>query len=150
MRGERTATLLPRGATLTATAVSRIAVEPPGAYLYEPDGAVIRAHLVEQLAAELGATKIDEDIAFLSTGTLVATPFARAFRVDAVLPFNLKRLRGRLRELGVGQVVIKKRGSPIDPQMLERQLRLQGDRSAVIVLTHVMGKPSAMICDVSG
>ncbi len=150
MRGERTATLLPSGATLTAMVVPRIAVEPPSAYLYEPDGAVIRAHLVEQLAAELGATKIDEDIAFLSTGTPVATPFARAFRIDEVLPFNLKRLRGRLRELGVGRVVIKKRGSPIDPQMLERQLRLQGDRSAVIVLTHVMGKPSAIICDASG
>jgi hypothetical protein len=110
---------------------------------------VIRAHLVEQLAAELGATKIDSDIAFLSHDTRVETPFARSFRIDEVIPFNLKRLRHWLRERNIGQVVVKKRGSPIDPQELERQLRLEGDHAAVLVLTHVLGKPSVIICDVT-
>ena len=63
------------------------------------------------------------------------------------MPFNLKRLRQWLREREIGQVVVKKRGSPIDPQALERQLRPEGDRSAVLVLTHVLGKPSVIICD---
>ncbi len=149
-QGTRTATLLPSGATLRAGGPTDVATEPPKAFLYEPDGAVIRAHLVEQLAAELGATKIDDDIAFLSTAEHQSTPFARAFRIDETLPFNLKRLRQWLRERGIGRVVVKKRGSPLDPQALERQLRLQGERSAVIVLTHVLGKPSVLVCDVAG
>jgi hypothetical protein len=147
-RGARTATLLPSGVSLTTTDVEPIAVEPPRAFLYEPDGAVIRAHLVEHLAEQINATKIDAEIAFLSSDHHVTTPFARAFSVHDVLPFNLKHLRRYLRERGIGNVVIKKRGSPLDPQELEHALRLQGERSAVIVLTHVMGKPSVIICDV--
>ena len=148
MRGRRTATLLPSGVSLTAADVAPIPVSPPQGYLYEPDGAVIRAHLVEQLAARIGATKIDEEIAFLSTSTRVETPFARGYRIDDVLPFNLKQLRRYLRERGIGRVVVKKRGSPIDPQQLERQLRLEGQAAAVLVLTHVAGKPSVIICDI--
>ncbi|CAA9211594.1 MAG: FIG00945369: hypothetical protein [uncultured Chloroflexia bacterium] len=147
VRAERSATVLPAGATLSASAVEPIPSTAPRRYLYEPDGAVIRAHLVEHLAAELGATKIDDKIAFLSGDEQRVTPFARSFRVDDVLPFNLKRLRQYLRERSIGRVVVKKRGSPIDPQVFEQQLRARGDRSAVIVLTRVLGKPATLICD---
>ncbi len=149
-RHGRTATLLPSGATLNAIELPAIAVAPPASYLYEPDGAVIRAHLVEQLASEIGATKIDDDIAFLSTATRVETAFAHVFCIDEVMPFNLKRLRRWLQDRRIGRVVVKKRGSPIDPQTLERQLRPEGEGSATIVLTYVMGKPSVIICDVRG
>jgi SAM-dependent methyltransferase len=145
-RSTRSAVLLPGGQVLQDAPTPPIPVVAPLSYLYEPDGAVIRAHLVEQLAAQLNAAKIDESIAFLTTDSLVDTPFARAFRVLETMPFNLKRLRARLRELDVGQVVIKKRGSPIDPQVLEKQLRLSGSRAATIVLTRVQGQPSALLC----
>ena len=144
-QGTRSATLLPGGAALHWQAVPEVAVRPPGAFLYEPDGAVIRAHLVEQLAHQLDATKIDTDIAFLTSDALVATPFARAFAVHETLPFNLKQLRARLRSLDVGKVVVKKRGSPIDPQTLERQLRLVGSRSLTVILTHIQGRPSVIL-----
>ncbi|MFN2189603.1 MAG: transaldolase family protein, partial [Candidatus Promineifilaceae bacterium] len=58
----RRATLLPGGATLTDFPVGSVEVAEPKEYLYEPDGAVIRAHLVEQLAHGLNATKIDDNI----------------------------------------------------------------------------------------
>jgi SAM-dependent methyltransferase len=145
-RSTRSAVLLPGEHVLQDAPTPPIPVLAPLSYLYEPDGAVIRAHLVEQLAAQLNAAKIDESIAFLTTDVLVETPFARAFRVQETMPFNLKRLRARLRELGIGQVVIKKRGSPIDPQVLEKQLRLDGPHSVTIVLTHVQGQPSALLC----
>ncbi len=147
----RSATLLTASgqvATLHETDGRPVPAIPPLHYLYEPDGAVIRAHLVEQLAILIGAAKIDDDIALLTSDTLVETPFARAFEVHEVLPFNLKRLRTRLRELEVGSVVIKKRGSPLDPQELEQQLRLvrSHPRSLTLVLTHVLGQPSVVLC----
>ncbi len=148
-RGKRTATVLPAGVSLIFMPTPPIEVRPPRGFLYEPDGAVIRAHLVEQLAVELGATKIDTEIAFLSSDNHVETPFARSYRVDEVMPFNLKRLRQWLRERGIGHVVVKKRGSPIDPQALEHQLRPQGPHAAVLVLTHVLGKPNVIVCDVT-
>jgi hypothetical protein len=145
-RSRRSAVLLPDGHTLDFKPTPAIPVGAPLNYLYEPDGAVIRAHLVEQLAVELNAAKIDESIAFLTTERFVETPFARAFQVLEVLPFNLKRLRTRLRELDIGQVVVKKRGSPIDPQVLEKQLRLHGSQALTLVLTHVQGQPSVLLC----
>lgn len=149
----RSATLLTpgsdQGVTLYASDGPAVSVGQPRRYLYEPDGAVIRAHLVEPLARLIDATKIDAEIAFLTSDRLTASPFARAFRVDEVLPFNLKRLRARLRELGVGHVVVKKRGSPIDPQVLEQQLRLDKtstSRALTLVLTQVQGQPSVILC----
>src|SRR4051794_23922047 len=43
----RTATLLPTGDVLTAAGAPAPAVAPPGRFLLDPDGAVVRAHLVE-------------------------------------------------------------------------------------------------------
>jgi SAM-dependent methyltransferase len=144
---QRRATLLPGKHTLTSSQdASDIAVTRPQAYLYEPDGAVIRAHLVEQLANVLGASKIDEDIAYLTATGVVPTSFARAFAVEDVLPFQLKRLRHYLRERQIGQVTIKKRGSPLDPDTLRRRLRLTGEGlHRVLFLTHVMGEAAVII-----
>ncbi|MEK7729389.1 MAG: class I SAM-dependent methyltransferase [candidate division KSB1 bacterium] len=138
------ATLLPGGQTLTQQEeVSRCSA--PRAYLYEPDPAILRAGLVKTLAAQLDAYQIDEDIAYLTSAQLVATPFARAFALTEVLPFNLKKLRERLRALQVGCVTIKKRGSPLEPEALVRQLKLSGTEHGVVFLTHVLGKPFVLL-----
>ena len=143
----RRATVLPAGATLTGEGEigGTIVAGPPGAILYEPDSAVIRAGLVEDLARQLGATKLDPDIAYLTADRLLPTPFARAYRVAEALPFGLKRLTARLRVLDAGEVTVKKRGSPLDTDRLARQLRGQGPRSLTVILTHVLGRPFALI-----
>ncbi|MDT8305541.1 MAG: hypothetical protein RRC07_06360 [Anaerolineae bacterium] len=148
LRGDarRRATLLPSGATLTDRDLppEPIAVTGPQEYLFEPDGAVIRAHLVEVVADRLGATKLDDDIAYLTAPRPGTTPFARCFKLEAALPFQLKRLRHWLRANDVGQVTVKKRGSPLDPQELQRQLRLEGSRHVILFLTQVRGDPHVL------
>lgn len=123
------------------------ALAPPDHVLYEPDPAVIRAGLVAELAAQIGAAQIDPDIAYLTAPTVITTPFARSWRVLEWLPFSLKRLRARLRALDAGTVTVKKRGSPLDPNTLARQLSGTGTRALVVVLTHVAGRPAALICE---
>lgn len=144
---QRRATLLPAGDTLTSAGDTgeHVPVEQPGPYLYEPDGAVIRAHLVEALAQQLGAAKIDDDIAYLTAGSPQPTPFARCFVVEEAMPFHLKQLRHALRERGVGRVTVKKRGSPLEPETLQRRLRLEGEAHAILFLTHVQGEPYVLI-----
>jgi hypothetical protein len=146
----RRATLLPGEHSLTNLPEAEktpIPVGPPLAYLYEPDGAVIRAGLVEELALQLGdLRKLDEDIAFLTGDQLKETPFARSYQVLEFMPFNLKKLSRRLQDLQIGQVTIKKRGSPLDPQQLERALKLKGDQHLILVLTHVQRKPFVLFC----
>lgn len=145
----RRATLLPEGDTLSSEpeggAEESVPVVAPGSYLYEPDKAVIRAHLVEPLARRLGASKIDPDIAYLTAERVQLTPFARCFAIEASFPFQLKRLRHYLREQRIGRVTIKKRGSPLEPDALRQQLRLSGDRHRVIFLTQVSGQATVLV-----
>lgn len=141
----RRATLLPGEQTLTDSSGDEVPISYPRAFLYEPDGAVIRAHLVEQLARKLMAHKIDDTIAYLTADQAHATPFARCFRIEDVFGFNLKRLRAYLRERFIGRVTIKKRGSPLDPGALLPQLRLKGEDHCYLFLTQVLGEHTVII-----
>ncbi len=141
---QRRATLLPGGHTLTGVAAP-LPIHAPGAYIYEPDPAVLRAGLVTLLGEGIGAAQLDPDIAYLTADDLVATPFARAWSVEGWLPFSIKSLRAYLRERNVGRVTVKKRGSPLQPEALIRSLRLQGDEERVIFLTHLDGRPISVI-----
>jgi hypothetical protein len=145
----RRATVLPSGATLVPAGGGPPPVGPPGAWLYEPDGAVIRAGLVAEVAAALpGGRLLDPTIAYVAADAPAPTPFARGWRVTDVLPFSVRRLRALLRARGTGRVTVKKRGSAVEPEALRRQLRLPGTGpEAVVVLTRVAGAPTALVCE---
>jgi hypothetical protein len=140
----RRATLLPGGDTLTGTARPAPA-GPPGRYLHEPDGAVIRAGLVADVAERIDGRLLDPSIAYVTTDEPHRTPFATAYTLTDVLPFNVKRLRALLRERGVGTVTVKKRGSAVTPEELLRHLKPRGAGSATVFLTRVDGAPSMLI-----
>jgi SAM-dependent methyltransferase len=146
----RRATLLPGGDTLAGDGSRRGEAGPVGRYLYEPDGAVIRAGLVADLAGLMAARLLDQTIAYLSTDAPVATPFATGYEVLDVLPFGLKRLRELLRARGVGRLTVKKRGSAVEPETLRKQLRLSGPREATIVVTRVAGEQSVLVVEPLG
>ncbi|MFI7588168.1 SAM-dependent methyltransferase [Spongisporangium articulatum] len=116
-----------------------------GAYVYEPDGAVIRAGLVAQVAVQVQGRLLDRSIAFVTADRYVETPLATCFAVEEVFPFGLKSLRTWLRDRGVGRLTIKKRGTAVDPDQLRKQLRLQGDNEATIILTRVSGRQSVLV-----
>lgn len=143
--GSRRATLLPGGDVLRHVPGPPVPVVAVDRYLLEPDGAVIRAGLVEEAARLLGAQKIDSDIAYLTSGSPADSPFVTSYRVESVMPFNLKRLRAHLRALGVGAVTIKKRGSPVTPEELRGRLDLHGDGSRTVFLTKVGGDPTVIV-----
>ena len=144
--GGRRATLLPGGHSLAATGVP-VATGPVGRYVYEPDGAAIRAHLVGEVAEMVGGRLLDPMIAYITGDEPISTPWAARYETTEVLPFSLKRLRGVLRERRIGNVTIKKRGSAVDIERLRSDLRLSGDQSCVVILTRIMDKPSVIICD---
>ncbi|MGY1848908.1 THUMP-like domain-containing protein [Blastococcus sp. SYSU DS1021] len=122
---------------------------PVRGWLHEPDPAVIRSGLVSLVAADLGANLVDPTIAYLTTDTRADSPWVSSYRVDEVLPFNLKKVKALLRDRGVGRVVVKKRGSAIEPETLARQLRTDAPGTAIVVVTRVAGAPTALVCDVT-
>jgi SAM-dependent methyltransferase len=141
----RRATLLPSGATLTGPGTVQAPVGPVRRYVYDPDGAVVRAHLVAEFASTVDGTLADPAIAYVFTDRYAASPFGRGYEVTDVLPFSLKRLRALLRDRGVGRLTIKKRGSAIDPAALRRQLDPRGTGEATVILTRVRNAPTALV-----
>lgn len=139
-----------RAAELTAKEKAPDAeVGPLGAVVWEPDGAVIRAHLIGTLVRAHDGHMLDPHIALYTTSddTPPPWPVAAGFRVRDALPFDERRLRQRLAALDVGTLEVKHRGVPCDPEALRARLRLRGPASATLLLTRVVGKRVAIVCD---
>ncbi|MGW1991108.1 THUMP-like domain-containing protein [Embleya sp. NPDC001921] len=144
-RGGLRATVLPAGAALASGPARRAPVGPVRRYLYEPDGAVIRAHLVAEVGELVDGNLVDETIAYLTSDKLVPTAFASVYEITDVLPFNLKRLKALLRERGVGNLTVKKRGSAVEPEEVRRRVGPTGPNAATVLLTRVAGAPTMLI-----
>jgi SAM-dependent methyltransferase len=112
-----------------------VEIRPPGRYVYEPDDAVVRAHLVTSVASDVHGWLLDSHVAYVSSDVLASGPLARGFEVLDVLPFREKSLRAALRARNVGSLTIKKRGVLVTPEELRRRLRLTGTETATIIVT---------------
>ena len=119
-------------------------VGPVRGWLHEPDPALIRSGLMSLVADD--ATLVDPTIAYLTSDAPAEGPWLSSYRISEVLPFNVKRLKAHLRSRGIGRVVVKKRGSPVEPATLAHRLRGPGSDSAVVVVTRVAGAPTVLIC----
>jgi SAM-dependent methyltransferase len=119
----------------------------PGGFLYEPDGAVIRAGLVQAVAAGVSGGLVDEHLAYVVSDAAYRTPFARSYRIVEELPHREKPLRAALRERGVGRLTIKKRGVTVVPDELRKRLALTGEGEATIVLTRAAGRGICLLVE---
>jgi hypothetical protein len=149
--GVRRAALVVRGeSAMELTAATDAAdepVRPLGEFVHEPDGAVIRARLIGDVARSLQAGMLDEHIAYLTSDAALTSPFVSSFRVREQLPADTKKLAKALRERGIGRLEIKKRGVDVDPAALRKALSLKGDASATLLLTRVGSKRLALLAD---
>ncbi|MBH0129867.1 class I SAM-dependent methyltransferase [Salinibacterium sp. NK8237] len=133
-------------AELTAAADS---VDEPagelGQFLYEPDGAVIRARLIGDLARQLNGRMLDTSIAYFSADAAVASPFAACFEIVEDFTLDKRSLKKELAARKIGTLEIKKRGVDIDPAAFRTSLSLKGENSATLILTRVAGKRRALL-----
>ncbi len=135
-------------AELTAEADSQDeGVGPLGEYLYEPDGAVIRARLIGDLTRTLGGRMLAPTIAYITSDTAVETPFASAFRVVADFALDQRALKREIAARGIGTLEIKKRGVDIDPAAFRTALSPKGDASATLFLTRVGSRRRAILAE---
>ncbi len=140
----RRATLLPGGATVTEAPETDCG--PVGNYLYEPDGAVVRAGLVTAVAAVVDGWLLDPRIAYVTADKLVPTPLASAYEIVEQLPYKEKALRAWVRAQDIGTLEIKKRGVDLDPAVLRKKLAPKGTTSATLVITRIGRDAVAYSC----
>lgn len=118
-----------------------------GTYVYEPDGAVIRARLIGDLGRSIGARMLDAQIAYLTSDEASSTPFASCFRVIERFAFDEKTLKRELAAREIGVLEIKKRGVDIDPAVLRTRLALRGTESATLIVTRIGDKRVALLAE---
>lgn len=141
----RRATILPGGLTLSADQL--VKKQPIGSaqeYVFDPDPAIVRAGLEEQLATCLGIVPLDYQIAIFTGRNPIQSPFVNSFRVEWATRFHLAHLRVHLREKGVGRVTFIKRGSKLDSDELLKKLKLEGEHHRIVILTRI-GREETMI-----
>ncbi|WP_156760616.1 class I SAM-dependent methyltransferase [Microbacterium karelineae] len=146
----RAALVIRRDSAHELTAPGDVEDEPVralGAFVHEPEGSVIRARLVGDVARALDAGPVADGIAYLTGDAEATSPFAQSFRVRETLPADPKVLGKALRERGIGTLEIKKRGVDIDPAALRRKLKLRGDGSATLIVTRIDGRRVAILAD---
>ncbi len=144
----RRATVIRGGAvhTLTGDGAGQAGAGAARRYLYDPDGAVVRSHLVAEFASTVDGVLLDPRIAYVTTDVATATPFGTRLEIVAELPYGLKPLRAAMRAHDIGVLEIRKRGLNIDPDRLRRELKLSGRTSATLVLTRIGTRPAAYLC----
>ncbi|QII00860.1 class I SAM-dependent methyltransferase [Rhodococcoides fascians A21d2] len=117
---------------------------PPGQYIVDPDGAVVRAGLVRHYGARFGLWQLDPRIAYLTGDTVPAG--VRGFRVLEQSKFSEKVLRQQLNRMDCGSVEILVRGVDVDPAMLRPKLKLRGSVALSVVITRIDRSAVSFVC----
>ena len=145
-KSEFRATVLPSGATVAGHPLEvAVPVVPLGAYLYDPDPAVVRAGLVDLVADQLGLGRLDAAEEYLTSEQRIVSPFVQTFEVLANLPNNERDLKGWLRTSGIGPLEIKCRHIPTQADALRRRLPLTGSLQGVVIIARLNGK-ARIVC----
>lgn len=117
----RRATILPEGHSFTGPAQPQAEVGELDKWIFDPDPSLLRAGLLGAFAAQHGLRVLDPAIAYLTGPKRVKSPFLDAFQVVDVQPLDPRKLRAALRDLGVGELMVRKRGIAERPQDLAKR-----------------------------
>ncbi len=143
-----------RRAVLAATGEMR-AVEPAppapvaetGAYLLDPDPALVRASGVDARAAEVGAARVDPRVDYLFADRLAPSPWVRGYRVLAIVSARRRDLLRVLSDPIPGTIVVKSRGFDPEETKWRRVLPCRAGGPARVLVFFARGRTRrAAIC----
>lgn len=100
-------------------------IKLPGNWLYEPDPALLKMRLVDQIAMQFGLSRLSRNAGYL-TGSHLLTGFpGKVFKVEEALPFKPRKVKSWLKNQGYGRVHIHQRGFPLTVNQLYSKLNLK-------------------------
>lgn len=130
-----------------STATEHAELGALGDYLYEPDNALIRSHLIGQFAETQNLNAISPEIAYLTGKEPISSPWLKGYQIIEEMPFDRKKLSAFLNKRDVGALQIKKRGADVVPEQLRKELNLKGSQPATIVITRVNNKHRVLLVE---
>ncbi|HHE31516.1 MAG TPA: hypothetical protein ENL07_02470 [Chlorobaculum parvum] len=102
----------------------RAVAEQPGAWLYEPDAAIIKARLTGELARQLHLKFLNRTVDYLTSDRLVERFPGRSFLIEECRPFRQKSFRKELAALGITKAAIQRRDFPLSVEELRKRYKL--------------------------
>ncbi|MDP1796619.1 MAG: class I SAM-dependent methyltransferase [Planctomycetaceae bacterium] len=140
------ATVLPSGETIAGHPLDAVAEQSGlGAYVFDPDPAVVRAGLVDLLAERLNLRRLDPAEEYLTGDHPLTSPFVQTFSVLEELPNNDREIRHAVRRREWGAVEIKCRHVPIAAESVRKKLPLEGKTPGVIFYLRIAGKTRCVL-----
>jgi len=125
--GQATSLLELPGASLTLT-------REVSQFVSEPIPCALAAGLAATIATAQQLRGLTAGGGYLTGDTPTQDGWTQVYQVLDVLPFRVKSIAARLRDLQIGRVEVKQRGVDGDPATLQRQLsRADGEPGTVIV-----------------
>lgn len=124
--------------SLTDNAAAAVAVSPLKKYLYEPDKAISKAHLIDEAALKFSLTKIDYDLSFLTGDNLLSGVESNIFRKFIIITsgsFSLKSFQIVLKNYKINQAEIVTKHFKMTADELRNRLKIKEGGSTVIILT---------------
>jgi hypothetical protein len=136
-RCARRATALPSGVTWTdrdGPLAAQMGVSQVGAWVFDPDPALVRSGLVDSFAAAHGLARLSVGVDYLTGEERVESGLVSAFEVLEVFPFDRKWLGRAVAKRGLGALEIKVRGIDLRPERLRTELRPNGPNAATLIV----------------
>ncbi len=115
-----------------------------GAYLYEPDPAIIKARLVPVLARIHDMHFFNFHVELLTSDKRVASFPGRRFRVCDIQPYKPRYFSRYLKNNGIGAASVHRRNFPLSPDEIRRRYRLKESRRRFLFFTR--DRDAALIC----
>ena len=114
-------------------------------YLYEPDPAAIKAHLINELATTFKISTIHPQVAYLTSEKYIGTPWLKTYQVIDSCPVDFPRIKKILKKHEIHRIDCKARGLTLDLHKIQKELNSKGKNIGLVIFTWVNNKKTAII-----
>lgn len=119
-------------------------------YVYDPDPAIIRSGLVQDLAFVLDASLINKHLSILTSNNLISSQYVKSYHVLKYFHYSKKTLQKYIYDNQIGKLVIKVRGFPDRPNQILQKLKLKGASNGLVYLIRMDTEFLCLVLDIDG
>jgi len=118
--------------------INNVDVVPIKKYLYEPNKAISKAHLINEVAAKFSLSKINFNLSFLTGDELTDTEglnIFRKFKVQHYEEFSLKKFKEFLKNQKIDRAEIMAKRFPMTPEEIRLRLKIKDGGPEILIFT---------------
>jgi len=124
-----------------------VPVSEPMDFIYEPDPAFIKAHLISDIAEIHNLSQLHKKVAYLTGNVFIKSPILKCYHVLSYESLDYSLINKKLNILNIGTVDLKSRGISVDLKNVHKLIRGNGRKKGLLIFTKVLNKPSGIICE---